>query len=84
MTDEEKKAYDNLIMLKYFTMEKEDKESIDIILKLIDKQEQEINKLNNVIDRMAEKIKEDTEWFYSDFDNKSKEEIKEYFMEEKE
>jgi len=35
------------------------------------------------IDRMAEKIKKDTEWFYSEFDNKSKEEIKEYFMEDK-
>lgn len=45
MTEEEKKAYDNLLMLKYFTMEKEDKESIGIILKLIDKQDTEINKL---------------------------------------
>lgn len=30
MTDEEKKAYDNLIMLKYFTMEKEDKQAKEI------------------------------------------------------
>lgn len=42
MTDEEKKAYDNLIMLKYFTMEKEDKQAIDTILNLIEKQSKEI------------------------------------------
>ena len=36
LEEKEKKAYDNLIMLKYFTMEKEDKESIDIILKLVE------------------------------------------------
>lgn len=34
LSDEEKKAYDNLIMLKYFTMEKEDKQAIDTILNL--------------------------------------------------
>ena len=31
MTNEEKKAYDNLIMLEYFTMEKEDKQAIETI-----------------------------------------------------
>ena len=45
MSDEEKKAYDNLIMLKYFTMEKEDKQAIDTILKLIEKQSKEIEEL---------------------------------------
>ena len=46
----------------------------------IQKQDTEINKLNNAIDRMVKRIKDDTEWFYSDLDNKSEDEIKEYFM----
>lgn len=46
--EEEKKAYDNLIMLKYFTMEKEDKQAIDIILNLIEKQSKEIEKLERM------------------------------------
>lgn len=57
-------------------------EDLNKLKNLIQKQDTEINKLNNVIDRMAEKIKKDTKWFYSKFDNKSKEEIKEYFMKE--
>ena len=56
MTEEEKKAYDNLLMLQYFTMEKEDKESIDIILKLIEKQDTEINNLNKVIEEQKKQI----------------------------
>lgn len=45
LSDEEKKAWDNLIMLKYFTMEKEDKQAIDTILNLIEKQQKEIEEL---------------------------------------
>ena len=45
MMDKEEKAYDNLIMLKYFTMEKEDKQAIDTILNLIEKQSKEIEEL---------------------------------------
>lgn len=48
----------------------------------IQKQDTEINKLKNVIDKLVKRIKYDTEWFYSDLDNKSEEEIKEYFMKE--
>lgn len=44
LSDEEKKAYDNLIMLKYFTVKKEDKQAIDTILNLIEKQSKEIEK----------------------------------------
>lgn len=45
LSDEEKKAYDNLIMLKYFTQENEDKKAIQIILDLIEKQQKEIEEL---------------------------------------
>ena len=45
MSEEEKKAWDNLIMLMYFTQEKEDKQAIGIILKLVDKQQKEIEEL---------------------------------------
>lgn len=48
----------------------------------INRQDTEINKLNNVIDKLVKRIKYDTEWFYSELDNKSEEEIKEYFMKE--
>lgn len=84
MTDEEKEAIQYFKWKLWEWYQFTDEERVNILLNLIQKQEQEINKLNNVIDRMAEKIKEDTEWFYSEFDNKSKEEIIEYFMEDKE
>ena len=48
LSDEEKKAYDNLIMLKYFTMEKEDKQEIDTIFNIIEKQSKEIEKINYI------------------------------------
>ena len=48
MNKEEKQAYDNLKMLQYFTMEKEDKQSIAIILNCIDKLEKENQKLRDV------------------------------------
>lgn len=89
MTDEEKEAIQYFKWKLWEWYQFTDEERVNILLNLIQKQEQEINKLNNAIDRMAEKIKKDTEWFYtewfySEFDNKSKEEIKEYFMEDKE
>ena len=54
LSDEEKKAYDNLIMLKYFTMKKEDKQSIDTILNLIEKQSKEIEELKDFITKLQE------------------------------
>lgn len=56
LSDEEKKAYDNLIMLEYFTMEKEDKEAIQNILNLIETQQKEIAQKDNIIDAMAEQL----------------------------
>ena len=87
MTEEEKKAIE---MLEYIgirntlmgcTFENRDYLA-RILLNLIRKKDTEINKLNNVIDKMVKRIKDDTEWFYSDLDNKREEEIKEYFMKE--
>jgi len=64
MTEEEKKAIERIERLvQYFEdweqkviVVPEDKKYFDSILNLIQKQDTEINKLNNVIDKMAEKI----------------------------
>ena len=58
LSNEEKKAYDNLIMLKYFTMEKEDKQAIDTILNLIEKQSKEIEGLKDKNKELKDKNKE--------------------------
>lgn len=63
MSEEEKKAYDNLKMLQYFTMEKEDKQSINIILNYIDKlqkENEEIRQWKYIIDTYEDldKLKE--------------------------
>lgn len=47
MNEEEKKAYDILLMLKYFTQEKEDKQAIITILELVDRQQKEIEALED-------------------------------------
>ena len=39
----------------------------------------ELKKKDKIIDLMAKRIKEDSEWFYSDLDNKNENDIKEYF-----
>lgn len=39
----------------------------------------ELEKKEKIINFMTKRIKEDSEWFYSDLDNKSENEIKEYF-----
>lgn len=45
---------------------------VEIVLNLIQKQDK-------IIDKMAEKMVEDTEWFYSKFDNYTKQDFIEYF-----
>ena len=88
MTEEEKSAIEHLKIMKenknIMAMNWNDGK---ILLNLIQKQDTEINKLNNVIDRMAEDIKKtnidivnegyamETMWL-------DKEKIKEYFMKE--
>lgn len=49
--------------------------AIEIVVNLIQKQEK-------IIDKMAEKLVEDTEWFYSEFDNYTKQDFIEYFKKE--
>jgi hypothetical protein len=39
----------------------------------------ELEKKDKIIDKMAERLVEDKEWFYSEFDNYSKEQFKDYF-----
>ena len=53
--------------------------SIEIVLNLIQKQQAELEKKDKIIDKMAEKLVKDTEWFYSEFDNYTKEDFIEYF-----
>lgn len=47
--------------------------------KAIDTVLNELEKKDKVIDKMAEKLVEAHEWFYSEFDNYTKEDWKEYF-----
>lgn len=39
----------------------------------------QINKQNKIINLMAERLAEDKEWFYSEFDNYTKQDFIEYF-----
>lgn len=41
-----------------------------------------LEKQEKIIDKMAEKLVEDTEWFYSEFDNYTKQDFIEYFKKE--
>ena len=58
--------------------EKKDKR-INRQYKLLNKKDKEINKLKKQIDLMADKLVEAHEWFYSEFDNFTKEDFIEYF-----
>ena len=77
MSEEEKKAYDILLMLKYFTEEKEDKQAIITILELVDKQQKEIKELKHIKPKYIVSFKEFKE--VEDFKNTyiSKDKIKE-------
>ena len=104
MTEEEKKAIERIDYIQDFIIENgqynADVEEINYfstLLNLIQKKDTEINKLNNIIDRMAEKLYEfnnnetDKDCFiprgYSDINdcvkkNSCKDCIKQYFMKE--
>ena len=56
MTEEEKKAIENVKLYLYKDKAFITADEIDLVFNLIQKQDTEINKLNNVIDRMAEMI----------------------------
>ena len=68
--------------LKELGIEETEKDSFEnhqirfrTLLNLIQKQEE-------IIDKMAEKMVEDKEWFYSEFDNYTKQDFIEYFKKE--
>jgi phytoene/squalene synthetase len=91
MTDEEKEAID---WLKYLQETRKEQirqqawvgtntfDAIDVILNLIEKQQVEIEKKDKIIDKMADMLVKDHEWFYSDFDNYTKEQFIDYFTKE--
>ena len=68
----------NILQLETnFTEEQANK--AEILLNLIEKQQTKIEKKDKIIDLMAERLAEDTEWFYSEFDNHTKQDFIEYF-----
>ena len=52
---------------------------LDTALSLIKEQQEEIEKKDKQIDLMADKLVEAHEWFYSEFDNFTKEDFIRYF-----
>ena len=52
---------------------------LDTALSLIKEQQEEIEKKDKQIDLMADKLVEAHEWFYSGFDNFTKEDFIQYF-----
>ena len=52
---------------------------LDTALSLIKEQQEEIEKKDKQIDLMADKLVEAHEWFYSEFDNFTKEDFIKYF-----
>lgn len=91
MNEEEKEAIETIRFLKdlkWYThafdngtevLTEEEKQDIDIGLNLIEKQQKELEKKNKIIDKMAEMLVEDKEWFYSGFDNYTKQDFIKYF-----
>ena len=56
-----------------------DVEAIEIVLSLIKEQQEEMQQKDKQIDLMADKLVEAHEWFYSEFDNFTKEDFIQYF-----
>lgn len=54
--------------------------AIENLLKAYKEDEAVIEEQNRMIDLIVDKFKEGTEYYYSEFDYMSKEEIKEYFI----
>lgn len=71
----------NLITKLQKENEKKDKR-INRQFKLLNKKDKEINKLKKQIDLMADKLVDAHEWFYSEFDNFTKEDFIKYFEKE--
>ena len=80
MSEEEKEAFE---YFTYFNLARDiddnDIKKLEILLNLIEKQQKEIEKKNKIIDKMAEMLVEDKEWFSSAFDNYTKQDFIKHF-----
>ena len=54
-------------------------QAIETALSLIKEQQEKLEKKDKIIDLMADKLVEAHEWFYSEFDNFTKEDFIKYF-----
>ena len=64
----------------YYDAELEElSQAIETVLNLIKEQQEKLEKKDKIIDLMADKLVEAHEWFYSEFDNFTKEDFIEYF-----
>ena len=87
LSEEEKEAieiFNDLINYlekwnKNLTIVPEDKKYYKTLLNLITKSQKENEEKDKQIDLMADKLVEAHEWFYSEFDNFTKEDFIEYF-----
>ena len=84
MTNEQREAIDRLDKDKDYPLACGDitivnVADIDTVLSLIKEQQEELKKQDRQIDLMADKLVEAHEWFYSEFDNFTKEDFIKYF-----
>lgn len=64
----------------YYDAELEElSQAIETVLNLIKEQQEKLEKKDKIIDLMADKLVEAHEWFYSEFDNFTKEDFIKYF-----
>ena len=78
--EEIQKVLDELYTVRPEMLNDKAKRLFEAIMQIVD----ERDKAYQIIDKMAEKLVEDTEWFYSEFDNYTKQDIIEYFKKESE
>lgn len=87
MTEEEKKAIDEIRNWRNYIIKNKEKVNrandiefyLRTVLNLIQNLQEENKKKDKMIDLMADKLVQDTEWFYSEFDNYTKEDFRQYF-----
>lgn len=94
MTNEQREAIEFLEFYKQHCLKKEIEnmdnyetiydgdfvsKNLDTVLSLIKEQEEQLDKKDKQIDLMADKLVEAHEWFYSEFDNFTKEDFIKYF-----
>ena len=65
----------------YYDAELEElSQAIETVLNLIKEQQEKLEKKDKIIDLMADKLVEAHEWFYSEFDNFTKEDFIKYMV----